>query len=203
MEIFNWIKSKICKKDGWDVIDTGWLLTIGIEILIIFIGLQSDQIDQQDILKFDQFMSLKPSEMGDTFAGIFSALALIWIIVTVFVQSQELKFTRDEFERMADAQSAQTDLLVQQGEIFLDEQKVRSEARSRRKLARRLEFVRNNIGQLVKENYAAAWITDLIPLYDDRRRDVIVPDSDEEALYAAFERNSSVDEAFMLSLIHI
>jgi hypothetical protein len=198
LKIFEWIKSKICKKGGWDVIDTGWLLTIGIEILIIFIGLQSDQIDQQDILKFDQFINLKPSEMGEAFAGIFSALALIWIIVTVFVQSQELKMTRDEFERMADAQSAQTDLLVQRGEIFLDEQRDRKEARAHRTLERKLEFVRDNLARLAEVNYPAAYFMGLIPLFRDEDGFRRNSTREDDVIPPAFERSAPLDEAFML-----
>ena len=122
------------KEDGWDVVDVGWLLSIGIEVLVIFIGLQSGQIDLQQILKFDQFRNLRPSEMGDTLAGIFSALAFIWIIVTVFLQSNELKEQRHEFEaqriatqEMAKAQGAQVKLLQVQAEIFEEEQKQRLE----------------------------------------------------------------------------
>ncbi len=43
--------------------------------------------------------------MGDTFAGVFSALAFIWIIVTVFIQQKELSFTRAELAGQREALS--------------------------------------------------------------------------------------------------
>lgn len=90
------------KEGGWDIIDVGWVLTIGVEFLIVVIGLKTDVVGKQEVMKFDQFLSLKPSEMGDTFAGIFSALAFIWIIITVFMQSQELREQRTVLREQKD-----------------------------------------------------------------------------------------------------
>ena len=46
---------------------------------------------------------LSPSnEIGDTFAGIAGALAFLWIIVTVMLQSSELAEQRKEISRQAD-----------------------------------------------------------------------------------------------------
>ena len=44
-------------------------------------------------------MQSRPSEIGDTLAGIAGALAFLWIIVTVLLQSQELKEQREELKR--------------------------------------------------------------------------------------------------------
>lgn len=59
--------------------------------------------------------------MGDTLAGLFSALAFIWIIVTVFMQSRELREQRKEFREqrlatqdMARAMAAQADIFEQE-----------------------------------------------------------------------------------------
>lgn len=68
-----------------------------------------------------------PNELGDTLAGFAGALAFIWIIVTVAMQAMELSEQRKEFKKMADAQTKQVDLLIQQGEIFAEEQRQRKE----------------------------------------------------------------------------
>ncbi|GLQ33932.1 hypothetical protein GCM10007939_02150 [Amylibacter marinus] len=82
-----------------------------------------------------RFLNSPPNEVGDTLAGFAGALAFIWIIVTVGLQSkelaaqrEELKLTRDEFSKMAASQSQQVDILKIQGDIFLDEQRQRKEA---------------------------------------------------------------------------
>ena len=73
------------------------------------------------------FWNSRPNEIGDTLAGIAGALAFLWIIVTVMLQSKELaaqraelQLTRMEFERMADAQGQQLTLLLEarSGEQF-------------------------------------------------------------------------------------
>ncbi|WP_299880980.1 putative phage abortive infection protein [uncultured Sulfitobacter sp.] len=80
--------------NGWGPIDTGWLLTIAMILLVESIALPQRSPDGGPKNKLEEFLELKPSEMGDTLAGIFAALALVWIIVTVFLQSNELKEQR-------------------------------------------------------------------------------------------------------------
>jgi len=41
---------------------------------------------------------LKGNEIGDFFAGFAGALAFIWIVATIFLQKDELKFQREELE---------------------------------------------------------------------------------------------------------
>ena len=77
---------------------------------------------------FRHFLASSPNEIGDTLAGIAGILAFLWIIVTVFLQSKELKLAREEYEKMADAQTGQLDLLKKQGEIFKQEQQQREQA---------------------------------------------------------------------------
>lgn len=45
--------------------------------------------------KFQKFLSSPPNEIGDTLAGLAGSLAFLWIIVTVALQSQELKAQRE------------------------------------------------------------------------------------------------------------
>jgi len=128
-------------KDGWEATDTGWLLTIVIEIVVLSLGLRTDCQNSVCTDKFTQFVSLKPSEMGDTLAGIFGALVFVWIIVTVFLQRTELREQRSEFkaeriatQEMAVAQGKQVELLTAQAQIFELEQKQRYEDRAKLEL---------------------------------------------------------------------
>ncbi|MBM2294106.1 hypothetical protein JQX09_19445 [Sulfitobacter pseudonitzschiae] len=74
---------------------------------------------------YEHFLASSPNEIGDTLAGIAGILAFLWIIITVFLQSKELRIARQEYEKMADAQTGQLDLLKKQGDIFLKEQEQR------------------------------------------------------------------------------
>ncbi|MEP5153773.1 hypothetical protein [Planktotalea sp.] len=112
----------------WEATDIGWVLSIGIFALVQWVGFQPAS-NPAFGNKFTEFLHLRPSEMGDALAGVFSALAFVWIIVTVAMQSTELSEQRKEFEKMAKAQKEQVNLLRIQGEIFELEQKERSEAR--------------------------------------------------------------------------
>ncbi|MEZ5720324.1 MAG: hypothetical protein R3D59_00640 [Paracoccaceae bacterium] len=98
------------------------------------------------------FLDLQPNEIGDTLAGLFSSLAFIWIVVTVFLQSQELAAQRDELvlaraeaKRTADALADQVELLQVQGEIFKDEQRQRAEQRADGALNETVEFLAERI----------------------------------------------------------
>ncbi|OAN97634.1 hypothetical protein [Sulfitobacter geojensis] len=71
------------------------------------------------------FLVSPPNEIGDTLAGIAGALAFLWIIVTVMLQSkelaaqrEELRLTRREFRRMAKAQEKQEALHREQYEVL-------------------------------------------------------------------------------------
>ena len=123
---WRWFKWKLTK-DGWEPTDTGWLLTLSLFVLVFKIGLLQDA----GVAKVDQFITLKPSEMGDTLAGLFSALAFIWIIVTVFIQSRELRETRIEVKQQRLASQEMARAMSLQAEIFEDERKYRSEARAK------------------------------------------------------------------------
>lgn len=91
------------------------------------------------------FMTSPPNEIGDTLAGIAGALAFLWIIVTVQLQSKELKEQREELEqargeyaKMAEAQGEQVKLMTAQAEIFTKEQQQREEARAEQLLNEKL-----------------------------------------------------------------
>ncbi|WP_299082313.1 hypothetical protein [uncultured Ruegeria sp.] len=87
--------------------------------------------------KWTYFLKATPNEVGDTLAGFAGALAFIWLIATVWLQSQELAEQRKELREqrlatqdMAIAQGKQVKLLELQGKIFEEEQKQRIEDRA-------------------------------------------------------------------------
>ncbi|UWP98968.1 hypothetical protein [Aliiroseovarius crassostreae] len=87
--------------------------------------------------KFWTLLKSPPNEIGDTLAGIAGALAFLWIIVTVQLQSKELaeqrkelKLAREEYAKMAEAQGKQVELMASQAKIFEDEQLHRLEVRA-------------------------------------------------------------------------
>ena len=53
---------------------------------------------------------LTPNAIGDFLAGAFSPLAFYWFILTAFLQRAELKETREQFERQANAAEELADL---------------------------------------------------------------------------------------------
>ncbi|UWP92656.1 putative phage abortive infection protein [Aliiroseovarius crassostreae] len=72
-------------------------------------------------LKVWTLIKSPPNEIGDTLAGIAGALAFLWIIVTVQLQSKELKaqrlelkLARKEYAKMAEAQRDQVSTLSEQ-----------------------------------------------------------------------------------------
>lgn len=84
------------------------------------------------------FVLSPPNEIGDTFAGLAGVLAFLWIIVTVWLQSQalneqrdELELTRKEFEAQRIATQAMADAMISQGKIFEEEQKQRTQGEAR------------------------------------------------------------------------
>lgn len=88
--------------------------------------------------RFRLFLSSPPNEIGDTLAGFAGALAFVWIIVTVMLQSNELSAQREELEltreEMAEQRKATQDManaLHTQAKIFEDEMKYRSESRAK------------------------------------------------------------------------
>ncbi len=72
-------------------------------------------------LKIWTLIKSPPNEIGDTLAGIAGALAFLWIIVTVQLQSRELRAQREELElarkeyaKMAEAQDVQSKVLSEE-----------------------------------------------------------------------------------------
>ncbi|MGB0966577.1 MAG: hypothetical protein ACPGUX_00175 [Halocynthiibacter sp.] len=103
--------------------------------------------------KWQEFLSASPNEIGDTLAGIFGGLAFLWIIMTVLLQSQELREqrrelrqARGEYEKMANAMQKQAKVADQQISILQQEQRQRDELRADRLFNQKLtSFVQSVI----------------------------------------------------------
>lgn len=105
---------------------------VAISSIIIFgyllIGFRQQCIGTICETNFQTFWEADPNEIGDTLAGFFSALAFVWIIVTVFLQSIELREQRNEFRQQREATQDMAKAMAAQETIFLDEQRQRKEA---------------------------------------------------------------------------
>jgi hypothetical protein len=85
---------------------------------------------------FSKILQQTPAEIGDTLAGIFGSLAFLAAAIAVVMQSfelnaqrEELTLTRKEFEKMADAQAAQTKLMQLQTKELIAAKDAESENR--------------------------------------------------------------------------
>lgn len=81
----------------------GTIITAAFLSFIIWLGFidycnTSPDGTQKCISKFERFWRSPPNEIGDALAGIAGALAFLWIIITVMIQSQELKAQRAELK---------------------------------------------------------------------------------------------------------
>ncbi len=118
----------------------GFLLTILVVGLFVWMAAR----DRCDLMasgtlecrsNFAWFLDLSPNEVGDTLAGFAGALAFVWIVVTVAVQSQqllaqkeELQLTRAELEEQRKATQDMARSLAAQAEIFEDERNSRRQS---------------------------------------------------------------------------
>lgn len=112
----------------------GWILTAGVFVLAVVMGFGPICDNGTCQSKFAAFWSAPPNEIGDTLAGFAGALAFVWIIVTVLLQSAELRAQREELKLTRaemEAQRKATEELAQnskvQADIFEKEQKQREQ----------------------------------------------------------------------------
>ncbi|WP_170386747.1 hypothetical protein [Ruegeria atlantica] len=91
------------------------VLIIGVFAYFLSVGEVCDWANVCET-KWQYLQSASPNEIGDTLAGFAGTLAFIWIVVTVWLQAEELQEQRKEFVKMADAQSNQFKLISSQQE---------------------------------------------------------------------------------------
>lgn len=85
-----------------------WVMTVAWVILLVVATSLSKACPEAETLinPLPRFLSCRtPNELGDYLAGAFAPLAFLWLVVAVYIQSQELgaqrrelAFTRREFE---------------------------------------------------------------------------------------------------------
>lgn len=102
-------------------------------------GLRQQCIGTVCETNFQIFWESDPNEIGDTLAGLFSALAFVWIIVTVFLQSFELRAQRKEFREQREATQDMARAMDAQKRLLEAEKLQRQEDRTGRVLNRLLE----------------------------------------------------------------
>lgn len=209
---FSWINQayRWLVPNGWGPVDAGWFLTIlilfGVEFLAFQSGCATETCDKN---KLAMFLESDPNEIGDTLAGLFSALAFVWIIVTVFLQSHELREQRKEFQAQRKATEDMARAMAAQAKVFEDEQKRRDEARAKDLLDEKLQAVWNKISTypLNEVSWAADenYYTDVeevvdIPLFQAPNDDYFdelesgIPLAEQERIIRLLAR--SLEEAF-------
>ncbi|WP_170583028.1 hypothetical protein [Ruegeria arenilitoris] len=106
-------------------------LTLVLIVVAVF-GFTTCSEDGTCTNKFAALLNSSPNVFGDTLAGIASALAFLWLIVTVVLQGKELaaqrlelSLSRAEYEKMAGA-------MTDQAEVLKYERKFREFERERR-----------------------------------------------------------------------
>jgi hypothetical protein len=135
--------SEAAEKDKWwTPVKLGVLLSglvLGLFLVMAFWTrcelLPSQAIECRKNLEW--FFDSPPNEIGDTLAGFAGVLAFVWIIVTVALQSHELReqrkelsLTREELMLARLAQEKQLESMQIQAEIFKDEKLSRDQIRA-------------------------------------------------------------------------
>lgn len=94
--------------------EVGKALTKIFATIVILLAVFPQQTDDGWQIRIFAFLLSPANEIGDTFAGIAGVLAFLWIIITVWLQSQELSEQRkvlseqkDEFQKTNENMAAQ------------------------------------------------------------------------------------------------
>lgn len=105
-------------------------------LLLIWHG-ESCNVDGACSEGFGRIALMSPNEVGDMLGGVSGALAFIWIIVAVWLQSlelaaqrRELYYTRLELEGSKRALEDQVRILTEQTEVLVDEARQRQAERT-------------------------------------------------------------------------
>lgn len=93
----------------------------------LIIGFRQQCIGTVCETNFQIFWESDPNEIGDTLAGLFSALAFVWIIVTVFLQSIELREQRKEIRQQREASQDMARAMESQLDMLSEERAMRAE----------------------------------------------------------------------------
>ncbi len=142
--------------------------TIAVTLFVLLIS-GFDHCDQHGHCenKITLLLNSSPNEFGDSLAGFAGTLAFLWLITTVLIQSRqlaaqknELEWTRLEFEKMADAQEKQVEIMDVQKNIFEKEQKQREETEAKEFLESLKQRLFRQIGYLEEASLSWKWEED-------------------------------------------
>ena len=127
----------------------GFLFTLGLAAIVLVL---TTQIGSDDLFRYQEFSKLPSNAVGDTLAGIFAPLAFIWIVVTVFLQGQELSeqrkelsLTREELRLAREAQEKQLAVMEAQASIFEDEKLRRDQEEEKRTFDLKLQYLARDL----------------------------------------------------------
>lgn len=127
---------------------------------------------QECFSKWTYLQNAPPNEIGDAISGFAGILAFVWIIVTVWLQSQELRAQREELKltrtEMHEQRKATQDMarsMAAQAAIFEDEKTMRDEDKSRRNLESLLHRTENQIRELFRRDEQVKWLFDASDYY--------------------------------------
>ena len=131
--------------------------------------------------RLEVFLASKPNEIGDTLAGISSTIAFVWIVVTVWIQSLELREQRRELKAQRKEFEQVNISMLQQTKIFEGEERKRRHnsvfSTMNARLRAMLDALNEEVGQLrwegrdlsTGEVHAVDLVPDLITV--DRTKD--------------------------------
>ena len=123
-------------------IKAGLLLTAIIAAIVVISGLGvACDAAGRCTERWRLLLTAPANEVGDTLSGIGSVLAFIWLVMTAWMQSMELREQRKELRAQRDEWAKMSKALDAQARIFEDERRSRSEQESDKQLEALLERV--------------------------------------------------------------
>ncbi|MGI3163951.1 hypothetical protein [Pseudooceanicola sp. 200-1SW] len=134
-----------------------WFGILGsLAVLLFILWLAVQPAPENAGTRAAEFWSLPLNSMGDALAGLAASLAFLWLIVTAFIQKNELKEQRAELELAREVQDKQLNAMKSQAAIFEEEQKQRREDRADKEIDGRLEevfYFMNRIAGVARLNW--------------------------------------------------
>ncbi|TWI36805.1 hypothetical protein [Paracoccus sulfuroxidans] len=123
-------RRKVSSEPLW----VGGGLTLAVFLIAVWAGFGEVCQDGVCTPKWKVFLNSTPAEIGDALSGVGSVLAFIWVIVTVWMQSIELRLQRAEMREQQAETAKMAEAMAQQSRIFEQEQIERAEDRADKEL---------------------------------------------------------------------
>lgn len=122
----------ISKPLGYGLFLVGLVLTCVMLVLFALLVHFSETCDVSEVCTggFSRVLNLSPNEIGDMIAGIAGALAFVWIIVSIRIQSLELAAQNKELQIANSLFLQQSDALKRQMDLLEEERRQRNSERS-------------------------------------------------------------------------